>query len=555
MRARRSRRTSLLLVRQTFSFIISRPISFTLASIISLANVLVMLAIFALALAVAANSWQLALGAGALFALRVLGFSRGILRYADLYLGHKLMFDFVTSARLRLFRSLAAQGARMLPAGEALQLMVNLLQRLDGVYLRLLMPISTMVLTVLSVVLLLVIYAHWFYAVIVLVSIGAPMLIVSTCTWRANIGAQLRADDFQRLRKLLLADFFNALPDWLSLDNRHSVLRAVQVHQQREHHYNQYLLQIQALGLLAYQLLQAIGLLTAILFVSTRAIISMGDFVALVALLVLQRLGHTYLPALLEITQLSTAWRRCTQLTGMEQEQQLISADERSGASPIVAKANLELRDVCFKYPNAPTATLINCSLTIKSGERILLSGASGSGKSTLVYLLGALLPADSGKISYGARRLTNCSDDTWRTIFAISTQQRQILNCSLREQLFSPRSDSELSCVLGDVGLNSWLNNLPAGLDTRIGEGAVQPSGGQYQLLQLARMLLSSAPIWIFDEISNGLDRARRTQVMELINARIGERTLIYISHAREQLPNIDRCITLEAGRIAAVN
>ena len=533
----------------SWSFARGKPLACALATILSSANVLLMLAFFLLALGLSADN-TLVLGAGAggaLLALRVLGFGRGLLRYVDLLLGHKLMFDFVTRARLLMFAGLAQQGARMLPAGQALQLMLNLLQRLDGVYLRLVAPATTMGLALLCLAILLTLYAHWLYAVLALLSFGAPLLLAPLYVERANIGKQLRADKLQRFRKLLLVDFFAALPDWLSLDSERKLLSAEDAYQQRAQQHNQEQLQAQAQAQFAYLLAQALGLLAALLFASSRPAVGAGDYAALLALLVLQRLGAMSLPSLLELAQLSSGWRACSRLSGIGDVE-----TKSSAATAITERADLVFDRIRLHYPNAPTATLDELSLRIVAGEKLLLRGPSGGGKSTLLYALGGLLPLTGGSIRYGNYELGSTEAESWRSIFACSTQARQIVNCSLREQLFSARPDAELRAVLARVGLATWLEALPQGLNTRLGEAAWQPSGGQYQLLQVARVLLSAAPVWVFDEVSNGLDPERRELVARLIDDRIGDRTLIYISHDDDYLPRYDRQVLLEAGRVA---
>ena len=531
----------------SWSFARGRPLACALATILSSANVLLMLAFFLLALGLSADN-ALVLGAGgALLVLRVLGFGRGLLRYVDLLLGHKLMFDFVTRARLLMFAGLAQQGARMLPAGQALQLMLNLLQRLDGVYLRLVAPAATMGLALLCLAILLTLYAHWLYAVLALLSVGAPLLLAPLYVERANIGKQLRADKLQRFRKLLLVDFFAALPDWLSLDSERKLLSAEDAYQQRAQQHSQEQLQAQARAQFAYLLAQALGLLAALLFASSRPAVDAGDYAALLALLVLQRLGAMSLPSLLELAQLSSGWRACSRLSGIGD----VETKSRT-ATAITKRADLVLDRVRLHYPNAPTATLDELSLHVQAGEKLLLRGPSGGGKSTLLYALGGLLPLTSGSIRYGNYELGSTDAEAWRSIFACSTQARQIINCSLREQLFSARPDAELRAVLARVGLEPLLDGLPQGLDTRLGEAAWQPSGGQYQLLQVARVLLSAAPVWVFDEVSNGLDPERRELVAQLIIDCVGDRTLIYISHDDDYLPRYDRQVLLEAGRVA---
>ena len=534
------------------SFINSNKAVFSWAAFLSLSNVLVLLAIFLLALAATAGEWQVALAGGALLALRWLSLVRAGLRYLDLYLGHKLMFSFITALRLRLFRALAAQGAKMLPAGQALQLMINLVQRLDGVYLRCLAPIVLLTLAWLSTSIMLGVYAHWLYALLIGLGSALAVLVAVLYCWRSSIRAQLRIDRNDQLRKLLLSDFFSALADWLALDVNNKLGKAESACQQQNHQREQYLLRIQTQALGLAQMLQLLGLLAALLFASLNQ--QSSDLLAIASFLLLQRLNSMYLPGLLALAQLSSAWRSLP--SASKNLNPASDGDSNTIAPPgaeVAAIGDLILTNVSFRYPQAISDTFTNFSLRIPAGQKLLLTGASGSGKSTLVHLLGALSPPTGGSISYSGRTLSGSDDDDWRALFAISTQTRQVLNCSLREQLFSSASDAELVAALEAVGLGDWLTALPAGLDSRIGEAAIKPSGGQYQRIQMARMLLSSAPIWILDEITNGLDSAARTSMAALINTRIGARTLIYISHAHEQLPIFDRRVELEAGKVFA--
>ena len=534
------------------SFINYNKAVFGLAAFLSLSNVLVLLAIFLLALAATAGEWQVALAGGALLALRWLSLARAGLRYLDLYLGHKLMFSFITALRLRLFRALTAQGAKMLPAGQALQLMINLVQRLDGVYLRCLAPIVLLTLAWLSTSVMLGVYAHWLYALLIGLGSALAVLVAVLYCWRSSIRAQLRLDRNDQLRKLLLTDFFSALADWLALDVNNKLGKAESAYQQQNHQREQYLLRIQTQALGLAQTLQLLGLLAALLFASLNQ--QSSDLLAIAAFLLLQRLNSMYLPGLLALAQLSSAWRS---LPSASKNLDSTSDGNSNATAPsraqVAAIGDLILTNVSFRYSQAISDTFTNFSLRIPAGQKLLLTGASGSGKSTLVHLLGALSPPTDGSISYSGRTLSGSDDDDWRALFAISTQTRQVLNCSLREQLFSSASDAELAAALEAVGLGDWLAALPTGLDSRIGEAAIKPSGGQYQRIQMARVLLSSAPIWILDEITNGLDSAARAGMAELINTRIGARTLIYISHAHEQLPRFDRRVELEAGKIFA--
>ena len=536
------------------AFARAHPLALALSLSLSLGNVVALLAVFLLALGLASGAWELTAGATALVVLRGLAVARGLVRYLDLYLGHQLMFRLITEARLRLFVAIAALRARLLPAGTALQLMLNLLQRLDYLYLRLLAPAATLGLAVLFSSAAFAVMGYGFYAAVVLLSVGGPAALLSYYALRAGISMQLRSDRFQQLHKLSVADFCSGLFDWLSIDSSSQLCAAAAHYQKRALAYDLTQSALRWRIVFCWQAWQLLGWLLALVFATSQTEPGSADWLALIALLVLQRLSLSLAPGLLDLSALSAAWRRCAQVSSSEPQ---LLLEPPAAALPLLnveASYDLEFAKVSCRYPGALSDALQDFSLQVPTGQKLLVCGSSGSGKSTLAQVLGALLPLSSGKLACAGLRLpTQNSADSWLELFAFSSQHYQLLNASVREQLFSSAPDSELIATLEAVGLGAWLRRLPNGLDSWLGEGGILPSGGEYQRLQLARVLLSTAPIWVLDELSNGLDLKARSELVELIDARVGNKTLIYISHDQRQLPRLERRLELEVGRVSA--
>ncbi len=224
-----------------------------------------------------------------------------------------------------------------------------------------------------------------------------------------------------------------------------------------------------------------------------------------------------------------------------------------------------ETPDVCFdrvsfKFTERPI--LSNISLTIRSGEKIALLGSTGSGKSTLISLIPRFQDVTSGKVTI--RYAENSYDiqdldlSTWRKQVGFVHQEPFLFGRTIAENLSFELGDipsEELNKVLAITQLSEFVNSLPEGVDTLVGERGVTLSGGQKQRLAIARMLLRRNPIMILDDATSSLDIYTEALFLDAFDKMLKDsplkHTVIFITQRLSTLKNVDRIIILNRGAI----
>ncbi len=190
--------------------------------------------------------------------------------------------------------------------------------------------------------------------------------------------------------------------------------------------------------------------------------------------------------------------------------------------------------------------------------RRVLgLLGRTGSGKTTLARLLLRLYDPVSGQVCLGGMPLPEVSLDAVRQRVALVTQEVQLFQTSVRENLtlFKPGiSDVTIDAVLRDLGLGPWLDSLPEGLDTALSSGGSGLSAGQAQLLAFARVFLTNPDLVILDEASSRLDPATEHLIERAIDLLLKERTGIIIAHRLNTIQRADEILILEEGRVREI-
>ena len=211
---------------------------------------------------------------------------------------------------------------------------------------------------------------------------------------------------------------------------------------------------------------------------------------------------------------------------------------------------------VCFRYPGgAPVLEDVN--VVLRPGEVLGLVGRTGSGKSTFAKLLCRLQDPTSGTVTFAGTDLRQLSTDTLRSRVGLVTQDVQLFDASVRENLTlfdSAVDDTPLLQAIERLGLSPWFSRLPEGLDTIIasaGRGGRGLSGGEAQLLALTRLCLRDPSLVVLDEASSKLDpiteRAMGTALDELLTGR----TAMVIAHRLDTLRRVDTVMVLDNGRV----
>ena len=217
-------------------------------------------------------------------------------------------------------------------------------------------------------------------------------------------------------------------------------------------------------------------------------------------------------------------------------------------SAPLPTRFDLEWKNISFGYVPEPLV-LKNFSLKINQGEHLALVGATGSGKSTVAQLMARFFNPHSGQLLIGGVPIETLSESDLRNTVTLITQRPHLFSATLRDNLriANPEaSDAELTQALAQIQLKTWFEQLPEGLNTWVGEGGIQLSGGQLRRLSVARAVLHHAPIWLLDEPTEGLDQETEAVFWETLMPLMRDKTVLIITHQLEKLPKISQTIRL---------
>lgn len=182
------------------------------------------------------------------------------------------------------------------------------------------------------------------------------------------------------------------------------------------------------------------------------------------------------------------------------------------------------------------------------------LVGPSGAGKSTIVNLLLRFWDYREGVIYLGGHELKRYSPEDLRRLLGVVTQHTHLFNATIRENLLLARpgaSEEELIAAARRARIHDFIQTLPRGYDTCVGEGGFKLSGGQRQRLAIARVLLKNAPILVLDEATAGLDPVTEREVMDAVYSLMQGRTTLVITHRLVGLEVMDEILVLDGGRV----
>ena len=213
------------------------------------------------------------------------------------------------------------------------------------------------------------------------------------------------------------------------------------------------------------------------------------------------------------------------------------------------------IQDVSYSY--GKKGALSNITLKIDAGECVAIVGPSGAGKSTLVRLLVRAADPGSGSIRLEGRPLTDYTLASLRSAVCYVPQHPVLFQGSVRENLLyaNPQANAdEMFRAIQAVQLESALDNLPQGLDTPLGPGAVSLSGGERQRLALARSLLRKSAVLALDEATSALDALTERMVLRSLAQFRAQQTMIVVSHRIKSLAWANRFVLVDQGKIAAV-
>lgn len=300
------------------------------------------------------------------------------------------------------------------------------------------------------------------------------------------------------------------------------------------------LLQFNTVGLIVFGIYRigalelSLGGLIAIVMLSSRAVAPMGQFAGLIT----------------SFEQTRTAYRALDDLMQLE--------TERPEGRPYVRRAGFDgainFRNLNFAYPESVNKSLSDISFSIAAGEHVGIIGKVGSGKSTLMKLIIGLYQAESGSITIDHIDINQIDPADLRRHIGYLAQDIELLRGTIRENIAYKdlhTNDTMLLEAAKVCGVDLFVNQLPQGFDTQIGEQGAFLSGGQRQAIALGRAVLLKEPILILDEPTNSFDNTTESIVKKRLHEYTRDKTLLLVTHKAPMLDLVERIIVIDEGRI----
>ncbi|MFL6049921.1 MAG: thiol reductant ABC exporter subunit CydC [Gaiellales bacterium] len=487
--------------------------------------------------------------------VRFLGLTRPLARYLDRLVSHDLALRSLGTIRSRFFARIEPLAPGQLDGfrrGDLVARMVGDVDRLDGLYVRGLCPplsgLAVAVLCILAAAVMLPAAGLILAAGLAVAGLAVPTL---AARWSRDPSTRLAAARAQLSSQLV--ELLRAAPEIVAFGAAGSRAEAA-AELDRE---------LAALarrdavraGLADALVMLVAGLTTAGVLaaaVQARAGGSLDPvLVVTVTLLALAAFeAVTPVPrAARELAVITAAGRRVLDLTSRRP----LITDPGAPLPPPPRDATIELAGVTARYPGAPRTVIEQVDLRLEPGARVALVGPSGSGKTTVTNLLLRFLDPEQGALLFDGNDARDHRQTDIRAMFSLAGQGAHLFNSTIRQNLLLARpdaTDDELGAVLARARLADWVEGLPDGIDTLVGEEGRRLSGGQRQRLVLARALLRDAPVLVLDEPTAHLDAATAEALMADVFAAAGDAAVLLITHRSEGLDAVDQVVTLDAGR-----
>ena len=487
--------------------------------------------------------------------IRAFAIIRTASRYGERLVTHEATFRLLATLRTWFYEHLEPLAPAILQnyrSGDLLSRIRADIDALENLYLRILAPLLVAAITSLVILLFLwqysIVLALIELALLMVAGIAVPLVINNLAhqasTRKIETTSELRSaviDSTQGMSELLIygaaekqAERVNALSEQLLEDQQH--LAKLNGGSQS------------ALGLCA-NLSMWLMLIVAIPMVSAGSLAPANlPMLALFALASFEAI----MPLPLAFQTLPGTLAAARRLFDIVDTQPAVMEPLSPVAIP--ERFDIDINNVSLRYPNSQQNALESINLSIPQGTHLAIVGPSGSGKSTLINALMRFWPVESGEIRLGGININQLSGEHLRTEVAVATQQSTLFNSTIKRNLLLAKrdaSDEEIQRVCKLAQIHDFIDTLPEGYETWIGEAGHKLSGGQIRRLGIARALIKPAKVLILDEPGEGLDSVTEQKMLQAIIENARDRSLILITHHLVGLDNMHQIIRLEQGHI----
>lgn len=494
---------------------------------------------------------QSALGAP-LFALMVLivsvkmfGFLRAIFRYIERLLSHRTTFTMLRDVRVQFFKGLipvVPDIYRKFKSTELLSNMIGRIEALQNIYLRVYYPPIVIGLTSIVSVIVLFVFSYVHAAVIFI----SMLITLGIVPW---ISAK-RARKIKQIKRASEKDFMDHYYDYKAGydelnrfskvdDYKGKVQHALKNYSQAQDKEQQFLTRYDFLLNLIAMVALFFTLLLGVLQVQKGSM----DVVYLTSIvLMMLTLFEQAVP------MSNVAYFKADTDDALDSVNNIMAHPVEQGNENLITKTVsnkpiLKFNNVTFKYWQQHLPVVNNINLQINKGSHVAIVGPSGSGKSTLLNLMLGLYETTKGNIAYRGQDIHHIKNEQKYASINALLQSQQMFDGSLRDNLFTQRSDDEIRKVLDLVG----LSDMP--LDKELDLSGNNVSGGELQRISIARLLLKESDLWIMDEPTTALDIYNTDKIMSLIHDYA--ETLVVATHDLRLLPYFDEIIVMVEGEI----
>lgn len=496
----------------------------------------------------------------AIVAVRTFGIGRGVLRYLERLVSHDAAFRVLGRIRQQLVAHLAAIAPAGLPLwrkGDLLARTVDDVDDAGDAFLRGLLPLAGALLvgggTVVLAFLILPAAGIALAAALLVACVGAPLI-----TARRSARIEREVVELRAARTRLVTEMLDELAELTvlgAMDARLAELAAIETASRRVSAGTARAAGVAA-GLAVASMGAAVWL--AAMF-GVPAVVDADLNPVLLAVIVLTPLALT--DTVQAVGVAASTLRRSS--AAVRRLFAVLDAPPVTASAPLhpeplpvsVAGPRISLRGVAARWPGADRDAVSGIDLDLEPGRRIVVLGESGSGKSTLLAVLLGFLTPTAGTITIDGIDVAAMDPDEVRTIFAWCDQRAHLFDSTLAENIrlaMPAADDGEITAALRAAGAGAWLDGLPAGLRTRVGEHGQAVSGGERQRIAVARAMLAGRPVLLADEPAAHLDPATADAVTGLIMRPGPDRCVVLVSHRPADAALGDVVLHLDRGRMS---
>nr|WP_263314063.1 thiol reductant ABC exporter subunit CydC [Mammaliicoccus sp. Marseille-Q6498] len=473
--------------------------------------------------------------------IKLFGFVRAITRYFERLYSHRSTFTMLRDIRLELFNHLidiVPNVFRRYRSSDLLTQMVNNVERLQNILLRVYYPPIVIIITTIITVLVML---NWniYVGIVIGVSMLLSVLIIPyLSTKRAN----MLAEQVQKSEEDYVAEYYD-------FENGRSELNRFQRYEHfkekvlnKQNHYEQKKYKEQKF-LSTYDFLLNLSAMVSIWCITILCIWQIQD----------GALNAVYFASVLMISitlfeqaipMTNVAFYRADTKRSMKSIEDVINQDfDATHEKNVQSDAFIEVSDLNFKYDFQERQTLKNINFEINKGDHVAIIGPSGSGKTTLLNLLMGLYSSEQGYITYKGKQLSQIQHEKYVDEINTMLQHNHYFEGTIRENLLIEAEDKDMQEALRSVNLEHLK------LDDTLTENAANISGGERQRLSIARLLLRKSKTWMLDEPTSALDEDNEKLIMNtLLNK---DDTIMIVTHNLKYLEAFDHIIVMNEGEI----